>query len=321
MRVIAPTRSSFKLYVPPATGPAVQRVRPRGLTLIWCVTLLAALVVLTGCESFGDPSGPTPIDDGPVHYDALGASDTIGYGAADYCLPLIPCTTGSGYVQQVTRRMQAAGRQVTLTNLGVPGAVLSPETQAILQTTIGCEVGGFNVCRNVLNDEAPYVRREATLVTVFIGANDANAIGRAVRNGHGGSDPAAYIQTHIQKFARDMQTFAATVKGRAPKARIVALNLPNMANTPYAAGLSLNEKRVLQQLTVGFSAGINALTLQGVVVVDLTCDANFYKPAIFSSDGFHPNEAGYNYLAEVVYRAATSGAPAPAASCALMTVY
>lgn len=289
---------------------------------MWCVVLLAALTVLTGCEAFGDSNGPSPLsplNTGPVHYDALGASDTIGYGAAEYCMPLVACTTGSGYVQQITRRLQAQGREVTLTNLGVPGAVLSPETQAILQTTVGCQVGGFDVCRNVLADEAPYVRRQATLVTVFIGANDANAIGRAVRNGHGGSNPSAYIQTHIQNFARDMQTFVTIVKGRAPGARIVALNLPNMANTPYAAGLSLAEKQVLQQLTVGFSAGINALALQGVIVVDLMCDANFYNPSIFSSDGFHPNEAGYNYLTDVVYRAATSGAPAPAASCSLMT--
>lgn len=256
-----------------------------------------------------------------VAYDALGASDTIGYGGSSPCLPFIECTTGPGYVQQITRRLQSEGRTVTLQNLGVPGAVLSPEVQSLLQSSGGCDAQGFNICRNVLSDEAPYVRRASTLVTVFIGANDANAVGRAVRNGQAGSDPAAYIQTQIDKFGRDMMTFVSTVRGRSPEARIVALNLPNMANTPYAAGLPLAEKRVLQQLTVGFSKGINALTAQGVVVVDLMCDTNFYNPAIFSPDGFHPNDAGYTYLAGLVYAAATSSMPVPRSSCSFMSVY
>lgn len=277
---------------------------------VWLTALFTS-----GCGLLGNPAKPTPPDD-VVNYDALGASDTIGYGSSDPCMPLVQCTTGPGYVQQVTRRLQASGKTVTLTNLGVPGAVLSPQVQAI-----GASVG-LDILRNVLVDEAPYVRRTATLVTVFIGANDANTVGRAIRNGHGGANPTAYVQTQIQNFARDMQTFVTTVRGRAPDARIVALNLPNMANTPYAAGLSLNEKRVLQQLTVGFSAGINALTTQGVTVVDLMCDPNFYNPSIFSADGFHPNDAGYNYMTDLVYQAATtSSRPAPASACSYMTLF
>lgn len=261
------------------------------------------------------PQEPSPIDEDVVHYDALGASDTIGIGSSAPCPPLYPCTSGPGYVQQVTRRLQSAGRDVTLVNLGVPGAVLSPNVQAI-----GASVG-LEIPRNVLMDEAPYVRRTATLVTVFIGANDANALGRAIRHGHGGADPTEYIQSQVQQFGRDMQTFVSTVRGKSSGVRIVALNMPNMANTPYAAGLPLHEKRVLQQLTVGFSAGINTLSAQGVIVIDLMCDTNFYNPAIFSSDGFHPNDTGYAYMADLVYAAATSSVPAPRASCSFMTMF
>ena len=205
---------------------------------------------------------------------------------------------------------------VTLNNLGVPGAVLSPAVQAIGQSL------GLDTLRNVLVDEAPYVRRSSTLVTVFIGANDANAIGRAVRSGLGGANPNAYVQTHVQAFARDMKTFVATVRGRSAEARIVALNLPNMANTPYAAPLTLDEKRYLQTIAVGFSAGINALTADGVIVLDLMCDPMLYNPSIFSADGFHPNDAGYGYMADLVYAAAKAGsAAAPRSSCGFMTVY
>lgn len=273
--------------------------------------LLLGLIGLAGCGK----TEPTPLDDNTVHYDAIGASDTIGVGSSAPCMPLIACTSGPGYVQQVTRRLESDGKSVTLVNLGVPGAVLSPDIQAI-----GASVG-MDAPRNVLLDEAPYVRRTATLATVFIGANDANIVGRAVRNGHGGGNPSGYIQTQIQNFARDMQTLVATVRGRSSKIRVVALNLPNVANTPYAAGLSLDEKRMLQEIAVGFSAGINALAGQGVVVVDLMCDPNFYNPAIFSSDGFHPNDAGYGYMAELVYAAATSSRPGPQSSCSFMTVF
>lgn len=286
--------------------------------------LLAGLALAGGCDVLknGDPTEPTPLE-AAVHYDALGASDTIGYGSSNECglFQFPACTSGPGYVQQISRRFLAAGRIVTLNNLGVPGAVLSPETQSIMQSMNGCEVAGLNLCRNVLNDEAPYVRRTSTLVTVFIGANDANAIGRAIRAGQAGGNQAGYIQGQIAKFGRDMQAMVTAIRGKSPEARIVVVNLPNMANTPYAAGLPLTEKRVLQQLTVGFTTGINALTSQGVSVVDLMCDNRFYNPAIFSSDGFHPNDTGYNLLTELVYAAATSSVPAPRASCSFMTVF
>ena len=43
--------------------------------------------------------------------------------------------------------------------------------------------------------------------------------------------------------------------------------------------------------------------------------------SIYSSDGFHPNDAGYAYIASEVVRAATLASyPAPQSSCAAMTV-
>jgi lysophospholipase L1-like esterase len=287
------------------------------------ILLSVGLMMAGGCDVLQkeNPGEPSPIGS-LVHYDALGASDTIGYGGSSPCplFPLEPCTSGPGYVQQVTRRLQLSGKEVILNNLGVPGAVLSPETQASMQAMNGCEVAGYNICRNVLVDEAPYVRRSSTLVTVFIGANDANAMLRVIRAGQATGGQTAYVQAQIEKFARDMQTMVATVRSRSPEARIVVLNLPNMGNTPYAAALPVSEKRVLQQLTVGFSGGINALAGQGVAVVDLLCDANFYNPAIFSADGFHPNDAGYTYLTDLVFAATTTPA-APRASCSFMTVF
>ena len=281
-------------------------------------------MAIGGCDLLNTTNEPTTVDEVAVNYDALGASDTIGYGGSAPCgLFVTPvCTSGTGYVQQVTRRLVSAGKEVTLQNLGVPGAVLSPETQGVLESLGGCAVGGFNICRNVMVDEAPYVQKTSTLVTIFIGANDANALLRKIRTGQIGASETTYIQDQVAKFGRDMETVVATIRGRSATAKIVALNLPNMANTPYAAGLPASEKRALQQMTVGFTAGINALTSKGVTVVDLMCDGNFYNPSFFSSDGFHPSDTGYAYLTDVVYAAATSAsAPTPPSSCSIMTKF
>ena len=78
---------------------------------------------------------------------------------------------------------------------------------------------------------------------------------------------------------------------------------------------------MLQRIAVGFSAQANALASSNVLVVDLMCDARSYLPGNYFSDGFHPNDAGYAFITELVYAAATSGtAAAPRTSCAQMTL-
>lgn len=279
------------------------------------VSVGISVLLLSGCGLLDNPSQPEVPDD-VVNYVALGASDTIGYGSSSPCLPLVPCTTGPGYVQQVTRRFQAAGKTVTLTNFGVPGAVLSPDVQAMGNSI------GLGIERNLLTDESSYEPRNTTLVTVFIGANDVNTIGSLLKAGRGGSDSDGFIQTQIQNFGNDLKTMVSNIRSRTETARIVVLNLPNMGAMPYASGRPADEKRTLQQIAVGFSGKINALASSSVVVVDLMCDGNFYNPAIFSSDGFHPNDTGYTYLTDLVYAAASTGStPAPKAACSQMTIY
>jgi len=60
----------------------------------------------------------------------------------------------------------------------------------------------------------------------------------------------------------------------------------------------------------------------GITVIDLMCDARFYQAGSFSSDGFHPNDAGYAVLGEELARAVTSTSyPAPKTSCPQMTLF
>jgi lysophospholipase L1-like esterase len=278
------------------------------------IVIAALALAVCGCSTTKGPTEPT--DPTLVLYTAMGASDTTGFGSSIPCLPLTSCPDGTGYVQSVERMLEDAGKSVTLLNIGIPGAVLSPDVQALGNSL------DRGIPANFIEREMPFVQRNATLVTVFAGANDANTVGAAVRAGRGGLDPTAYVQGHVDAFGRDLRTLVAGIRDRAPDARIVVLNLPNMAALPYSSGLSLTEKQWLQKISVGFSAQANALGSQGALVLDLMCDGTFYTASYYSSDGFHPNDAGYRRLADLVVAAAVSGTVTPPrASCVQMAFF
>ena len=88
---------------------------------------------------------------------------------------------------------------------------------------------------------------------------------------------------------------------------------------PYVAGRPRDQLRILQAISVRFSAEANVQASRGVLVVDLMCDPRSYIPSNFSSDGFHPNDAGYAFMAEVVLNAVNSGSlPPPRSDCPQM---
>jgi lysophospholipase L1-like esterase len=284
------------------------------------VLLVVALAALTGCDALRNPTDnsdvPAPVPANVMNYTAVGASDAVGIGGSVPCVPFAPCPTGTGYVQLIARRAQSDGKAVTLMNLGIPGAVLSPEIQA-LGNSIDSEIYS-----NAIDSEMPFVAKDSTVVTVFLGGNDVNTIGRAVEAGRAGVDPIGYIATRAGSFGQDYRRLLSGIKDRAPQARIVVLNLPNFAALPYANGYSTDRRRTLQRIAVALSAQINSLATQDVAVVDLMCDASFMNAGLYSSDGFHPNDAGYARIADVVYPLMSGGVAAtPRASCAQMTLF
>ncbi|HEX2340432.1 MAG TPA: SGNH/GDSL hydrolase family protein [Vicinamibacterales bacterium] len=281
--------------------------------------VLGALFVaalLAGCSSDSptEPS-PTPNPTAPVVYTALGASDALGIGGSADCLPFAECPNGTGYVQVIARTLRST-RTVTLANLGIPAAVLSPRIQ-----TLGRQYGRF-IPANFLDAELPGVARDSTLVTIFTGANDANAIGDAVEQGAGGSNVAAFIDDQIRQFAAEYRQLITGVRSRAGQPRIVVANLPNFAGVPYTTGYPPLRRQAIQTLSVRLTReAINTLTSDGVAVVDLMCDGRSYEPGRYSADGFHPNDAGYAFLAELMLRAINdAGFPAPQNDCSFMRI-
>jgi len=281
--------------------------------------MLSTVSILGGCSKLGQTSPTSPTDPPSpgttLVYSAVGASDASGIGSSVECVPFTDCPAGMGYVQTAARQLQGQGFTVSLLNLGIPTAVIGRDFQ-----TLGASSGKF-IAGNFIDDEMPFVQKNATLVTIFAGANDVNAITAALGTGAGGSNPQGYIDQQVRAFGSDYATLVGGVRGRAGSPRIIALNLPNMAALPFMAAASLDQRQAAQRASVSFTTTvINPLTAQGVIVIDLMCDARLYQPSIYSADGFHPNDAGYAILAAEVVRATISSYPAPSSSCAQMTV-
>ena len=278
---------------------------------------LAVATTLGACgrQSPTAPTGP-PAPGSAIVYTAIGASDVSGVGSSILCV-LNDCADGTGYVQVAARTLRSQGFNVTVNNLGLPTAVIGRDFETLGQQYNRTIVGNF------IEQEMPFVRSNTTLVTIFAGGNEINTITAALGAGVGASDPAAYIDTQVRAFGADFATLMNGVRARAPGARIIVLNVPNMAGLPFLAGASLGQKQAAQRAAVGMSTTVvNPLTAQGVTVVDLMCDSRAYAASNYSSDGFHPNDAGYAFIgAEVVSATASSSYPAPRSSCPQMTLF
>jgi len=300
----------------------VPRSTPK-LRISCGTAILAACFALSACETLGlgggePPAGPTgpPPAGSSISYTAVGASDALGIGSTVACLPYSDCPGGKGYVYVAANALRAQNYSVTLLNLGIPTAVISQRLQ-----TLGQKYGRL-LLGNFISDEMPFVQRGATLVTVFAGGNDVDVITAALARGEGGPNPTAFIDQQIAAFREDYSTLMDGIRSRSPSAQIVLFNVPNLAGLPFLAGASLSERQAAQRLSVGITTTVvNPLTAQGARVVDLMCEPRLYQTAQLSSDGFHPNDAGYAILAAEVVRATTSSAyAAPKGACAEMMV-
>ena len=286
----------------------------------WMI-LLAIGTLSAGCSKSDGPTSPTPTPTpaptNDVFYAAVGASDGIGFGGSVPCVPFDPdCPSGTGYVYVIKRRFRSDGKTVMLSNRSVPGAVLSSAIMSLAR-----DIGRNDIPSNFVDSIPPFVPTTTTHITVFAGGNDTNVIAQAVRAGRGGSDIRGFIDAAVRQWGSDYDELIRRLRARAPNARIVALNLPNLGAAPYLSGNTTEERSVVQRIAVGLSDRVNALASQNVLVVDLLCEPRVYDSSSFYSDGFHPNDRGYAVIAELTYpRLATGTGGAPSPSCAQRTL-
>jgi len=283
------------------------------------IGIVAGCLVLTAaCIKRGDDSNPnaptpTPTPGSTIVYTAVGASDANGVGSSVVCVPFTDCPNGMGYVPVAVRALRSQGFTVTHLNLGVAGAVISRDFQTL---------ASFFVPANFIDQEMPFVQTTATVVTIFAGLNEVNIVTGALGSGAGGSDPNGFMDRQVGTFNANYATLLTGIKARAGAPRLVALNVPNAAGLPYLARSPQAQRQAAQRISVAMTRTVvNPLTAQNVVVVDLMCDARSYLASNYSSDGLHPNDAGYAYIASEVVRAVTSASyPAPQSTCSAMTI-
>ena len=122
-------------------------------------------------------------------------------------------------------------------------------------------------------------------MTVGIGINDI---------GHG---------VTLDQFSRNYEQILTTLKEKT-RARIVVTNLPDISSAPRIPGPARNE---YQQQIVQFSRRLEEIASRhGVSVFDIytiTTEALAAHPEYFSSDGFHPSDAGYEMWAQQMWPA------------------
>ena len=129
-----------------------------------------------------------------------------------------------------------------------------------------------------------------------------------------------YIASQVRACGADYDRLIRGVRARAPDAFTIVVNVPNMAGVPYAANYSLSRRQVLQAISVGFAREANRQAGAGIVVLDVLCDAQVYDRGRFSSDGFHPNDAGYAYLADRLLTIVNGAVPPVASSFSQMSL-
>jgi lysophospholipase L1-like esterase len=276
----------------------------------------------TACNKLGlgdaGPTAPTPPPavGSTIFYTAVGASDANGVGSSAECVFLTDCPNGMGYVPVTVRALKAQGFSVTNLNLGIPTAVIGHDFQ-----TLGAQHGRL-ILGNFIEHEMSFVQPNATVVTIFAGVNEINTITSALGDGAGGNDPNGFIDAQVNAFASDYRTLLAGIRTRAGSPRIIILNVPNSAGLPFLAGASLPQRQAAQRAAVGMTkTAVNPLASSSVSVIDLMCDGRSYFGFNYSSDGLHPNDAGYAFISAEVVKAITAGSyPAPQSSCAGMTI-
>ncbi len=167
-----------------------------------------------------------------------------------------------GYVARLFKRILERRPESKLTNVCVSGAT----TDHVLQSQLDRGVAA-----------------NPDLVTLGIGINDI---------GH---------RLTLDQFSRNYEQILSTLKEKT-RARIVVTNIPDISSAPRIPGPVRNE---YQQQIIQFNRRLEEIAVRhGATVFDvytITTQELPSHPEYFSSDGFHPSDAGYELWAEQMW--------------------
>lgn len=163
----------------------------------------------------------------------------------------------------------------------------------------GEEIGTRGVSKGVQIDEVPLIPLNTTVVTLYIGTNDALDQQTA-----GTYDPSMFVA--------NIPPLISAIKLRVPAAQIIVATIPNRADTePYLTGDPTNRARE----TTMINAMNAALVGTGLAIADLHCDPAMYDPInFFSPYDVHPVASGHVAIAADFMQAIQH--PKPVQPCA-----
>ena len=163
-----------------------------------------------------------------------------------------------GYVARVFKNIVAERPGSRLTNLCVSGATTEDVLRSQLQRGIA---------------------EDPNLVTLGIGINDI---------GHG---------IGVEEFARNYEEVLSELR-KATRAKIVVTNIPDISSAPRIPEFARAE---YQQAIIAFNERLEAIAARYEVTLfdvhSTTREQLPSHPEFFSSDGFHPSDAGYELWA------------------------
>ncbi len=211
-------------------------------------------LLLTGCSGGGGAvaSLPAPAPTIAPQYVALGDSMTYGYGTTNPATKSFPAQL-------------ATLRSWPVIDLGIDGE------------------NAFDMLQN----EVPNVPANATIVTVWIGVNDVNAMMTG--------QPISEVVAQVSQAIADVQT-------SAPGAKIVIMtpvDVSLLASDSNAYPPTPALRSLAHSVTLAYDAALRKL---GPKVCDIGEDPAYYADPghFYAADHYHPSDSGAAFIASFV---------------------
>ena len=230
------------------------------------------------------PAAPLPA--GPVHMVALGDSLTQGDGD----------DSGRGYPGRLLEMVNAVRPDSTLSNFGQSGW----SSDALINGDQGLE---SQLMRAVSELQDVTSQGKAALALVWIGSNDLWYLYE-----FGGDIDDAGDASDVQRFEANIDTILSQLRGTG--AQVVIALLDDQSKRPIAlkgeafVAITPDEMSRMSAHVDVYNQIIRDKAAQyGALTVDFYSTDIFTSPATLYDDGNHPNQAGYDIIAQKWYEA------------------
>jgi acyl-CoA thioesterase I len=226
------------------------------------ITILLAMTLCSACQSNSSNGKAEVNQQASESMSVTPISGPVNYVALGDSTGVGVGARNGGYVARLFLNIVSERPESKLTNLCVSGAT----TEDVLRSQLRRGIAG-----------------NPNLVTLGIGINDI---------GHG---------IGVEEFARNYEEILSELR-KGTSAKIVVTNIPDISSAPRIPEFA---RRQYQQAIIVFNERLEAIAARYEVTLfdvhSTTRDQLPSHPEFFSSDGFHPSDAGYELWAREMW--------------------